>query len=43
MGFEEVNINLASINIDEQRLVEFIAQMITAKPDERNKLLLGWN
>lgn len=42
MGFEELNINLSSIKIDEKRLTEFIIEMSKAKPTERNKLFLDF-
>lgn len=41
-GFQEININLASIKIDEKRLAEFILEMSKAQPQERQQLLLSW-
>lgn len=43
MGFQELNINLASIKIDEQRLTEFINEMSKAEPNNRSQLLLNWH
>ena len=42
MGFQELNINLSSIKIDEKRLTEFISEMSHAKTNDREQLLLNW-
>jgi hypothetical protein len=39
MGFQELNINLAYIKVDAQRLAEFIALMRTAEKPERTFLV----
>ena len=39
LGYGEVNINLGSIKIDEERLAQFIVEMSRANPEERTQLL----
>lgn len=40
MGFQEININLGSIkSMDEEKLVEFILAMSTAKPSDKQELI----
>ncbi len=41
-GFQELNINLASIKINEERLTQFILEMSKANPSDRGQLLLNW-
>lgn len=42
-GFQELNINLAFIKINESQLANFVRQMSKATNEERGKLMLNWN